>query len=107
MRGADYEQPMTRTLVVAAIALSALLGSQCAVVHSIDAAIDCNGICDRYAACFDKSYDTSACASRCRKAASTENDYRLKADRCNACIGEKSCAGATFKCLPECVSVVP
>jgi hypothetical protein len=84
-----------------------LLASSCAVVQTIDAAIDCNGICDRYASCFDKGYDVSACAARCRKAASSEADYRHKADRCNACISARSCVQATFSCLTECVSVVP
>ena len=90
-----------------ALALTLLLGSQCAVVQTIDSAIDCNGICERYASCFDKTYDVSTCASRCRHSASTEPDFRRKADRCNACISERSCVAATFSCLTECVSVVP
>lgn len=85
----------------------ALFASQCAVVRTIDTAIDCNGICERYASCFNKEYDVSACAARCRKAASNEPDYRHKADTCNTCISERSCVSATFSCLTECVSVVP
>lgn len=83
------------------------LSSSCAVVQKIDSAIDCNGICDRYASCFDKKYDVSACASRCRDSASKEPDFRRKADMCNACISERSCVQATFACVTECVSVVP
>jgi len=43
-----------------------------AVVQKIDSVIDCNGICDRYQSCFDKDYDTSACAAKCRKAATRD-----------------------------------
>jgi hypothetical protein len=81
--------------------------SGCAVVQKIDTAIDCNGICDRYASCFDSSYDTSACASRCRKSASSDADFRRKADQCMACISERSCVKATVACVADCVSVVP
>lgn len=91
-------------LLLTALVLGA---SGCAVVQKIDSAIDCNGICDRYAACFDKKYDVSACASRCRATASAEPNYRRKADMCNACITERSCVGATFACVTECASVVP
>lgn len=83
------------------------LSSSCAVVQKIDSAIDCNGICDRYASCFDKKYDVGACATRCRASASNETDFRRKADICNACISERSCVEATFACVTECVSVVP
>ena len=81
--------------------------SGCAVVQKIDSVIDCNGICDRYQSCFDKDYDTSACAAKCRKAASEDADFRRKADMCMACISERSCVQATFACVSECVSVVP
>ncbi len=81
--------------------------TSCAVVQKIDSAIDCNGICDRYASCFNKAYDASACATRCRDNASKDKDFRRKADMCNACISERSCVEATFSCVSECVSVVP
>ena len=83
------------------------LSTSCAVVQKIDSAIDCGGICSRYASCFDSKYDTSACETRCRKAGSEDADYRRKADVCNACISERSCASAGFSCATECLSVVP
>jgi hypothetical protein len=49
----------------------------------------------------------SACAERCRDSASKDDDFRRKADTCNACITERSCVAATFACVGECVSVVP
>lgn len=81
--------------------------SSCAVVQRIDSAIDCNGICSKYASCFDSKYDTDACADRCRKSASSETDFRRRADMCNACISERSCVAASFACATECVAVVP
>lgn len=84
-----------------------VVSTGCAVVQKVDTALDCNGICERYASCFSKEHDTSACASRCRANASKSPDFRRKADMCNACITERSCAEATFSCLTECVSVVP
>jgi hypothetical protein len=92
--------------VIRALTLALLLGG-CAVVQKVDTAIDCHGICNRYATCFDAKYDVSACELRCRDASSAESEFRRKADLCNACIGERSCASATFACVVECVSVVP
>jgi len=99
--------PSFRSVVVLLSGLVLGGASGCAVAQRIDSAIDCNGICERYAACIDKQYDVSACASRCRAAASRETDYRRKADMCNACITERSCVSATFSCATECASVVP
>jgi hypothetical protein len=79
----------------------------CALTQRIDSAIDCNGICNRYASCFDKGYDVSACASRCRASAAKQDDFRRKADTCNDCISERSCVAATFACASDCVGVVP
>ena len=81
--------------------------SSCAVVQTIDTAIDCRGICNRYATCFDTGYDIDGCETRCRRKAGEDRDFRHKADHCNDCISEKSCASATFSCLLECASVVP
>lgn len=89
------------------LVLVLMLSSGCAVVQRVESAIDCNGICSRYATCFDKSYDTDACAGRCRDSARADTDFRRKADICNACITERSCVEATFACATQCVSVVP
>ena len=90
-----------------ALLLAMMLSSGCAVVQRIDTAIDCNGICARYASCFDSKYDTNACEDRCRASARADTEFRRKADACNACISERSCVAATFACVAECVSVVP
>ena len=88
-------------------ALILMISSGCAVVQRVDTAIDCHGICARYASCFNKTYDTDACEDRCRASARADVAFRRKADVCNACITERSCVEATFACVTECVSVVP
>ena len=89
----------------AALLLLALSG--CAVVQTVESAIDCRSICNRYSSCFNTAYDVDGCESRCRRAAGEDRDYRRKADHCNECISDRSCASATFSCLVECASVVP
>lgn len=95
-----------RLLWLSVVALLVTVTGSCAVAQTVDAAIDCHGICERYASCFDSTYDVSACASRCRSA-SGRPDFRRRADMCNACISQRSCVAATFACATECVSVVP
>jgi hypothetical protein len=84
-----------------------LLLCSCAVVQTIDTALDCRAICNRYQSCFDSAYDVDGCESRCRGHASDDREYRKKADDCDHCIANKSCAKASFSCLQECVGVVP
>jgi len=74
---------------------------------SIDNAIDCNSVCGRYRDCYNADYDVSACATRCREAASKDVNYQSKADQCDACIGAKSCIAATFQCAIDCGTIVP
>ena len=95
---------MIRILVITAAVAAALLSQHCG---GIDNAIDCNAICARYQACFAKDYDVGACATRCRTASAKDTDSRRKADVCNACIDERSCASATFNCAIPCTSIVP
>ena len=74
---------------------------------AVEQAIDCNKICNRYKSCFDGDYNVDQCETNCRDRSKTDSDYRRKADTCNACITDQSCAGATFSCAKECSSVVP
>ncbi len=75
--------------------------------NAIDRAYDCNEICDKYRDCADANYDSSACASRCRDNASDDEAFEDKADACQSCIDDRSCAGAAFGCGTECVGIVP
>ena len=81
---------------------TALLG--CGAVEN---AIDCDGICNRYKTCYDLNYDVGACASRCRDNANADKDFMRKTDACNDCVGDKSCASATFNCAVQCGGIVP
>ncbi|MEO5769129.1 MAG: hypothetical protein ABIS92_12330 [Polyangia bacterium] len=71
-----------------------------------DAAFDCHSVCSRYKDCIDKNYDVSQCTDRCRDKAADDKSYRDKADQCESCIDDKSCASATFTC-PVCGGIVP
>lgn len=93
----------TKRGVLASLLLSGLMLG----CGSVDAAMDCHGICDRYASCYDSTYDVSACESRCRSSSSDDTDYRRSADTCNACLKERACVSATFSCGTECSTVVP
>ncbi len=94
-------------LKLLAVVSAALMLGGCAVTQKVDSAIDCGAICNRYSSCFDKDYDVSACAKRCRDSASEDRDFRRKADVCNACIADRACGSATFSCGTQCASVVP
>ena len=89
----------------ASVALTAAVAF--AGCNPIDAAVDCHSICSRYRSCFDASYDVDACESRCRSKSTTDRDYRMRADGCDACMDDKACVTATFSCGAQCSSVVP
>ncbi len=72
---------------------------------SVDEAYDCNQICNKYKDCFDANYDASECASDCR-ASADDDSYAAKAEDCESCIDDRSCAG-TFACAGECAGIVP
>ncbi|MGE0869756.1 MAG: hypothetical protein AB7P03_14420 [Kofleriaceae bacterium] len=74
---------------------------------TVDRAYDCNQICTKYKECADAAYDDAACAERCRDNAAESEDFEDKADACQACIDDRSCAGAVFSCGAECVGIVP
>ncbi len=93
---------------VIAVAVGLALGfAGCVAVQRVNSAIDCSGICHRYASCFSTAYDVSGCADRCRDHAATDDTFRVKAEKCNTCITDRACASAVFACVSECVSVVP
>jgi hypothetical protein len=72
-----------------------------------DKLFDCQSVCGRYRSCFDDHYDVGACRSRCKDNADKDVDYQRKADDCQACIDDRSCASATFNCLLPCAGIVP
>jgi hypothetical protein len=74
---------------------------------TVDAAFDCQSVCERYRDCFDKDYDVGACRSSCRTESANDSTVRSKADACEACIDDMSCSGAVFNCGQTCGAIVP
>ena len=70
-------------------------------------AYDCAHICNRYKECFDSNYDVDACSSKCRDNADKDTNYSNKAEDCQNCEDDASCAGAAFGCAGNCVGIVP
>jgi hypothetical protein len=99
---------MKRALVAATLtilgALSLVSSISC---DRIDAAFDCQAVCERYRDCYNSSYDVGGCESRCRSNAANDPNAQQEADACDACIGDKSCASATFNCGTTCGTIVP
>ncbi len=93
---------MFKLLIRASLMMTVLL-----TAGAIDAAFDCDTICNRYKDCFDGDYDVSGCATRCRNSAEGDTEYYQQVDRCEACISDEACTSATFSCFSECSSVVP
>ena len=98
---------MTHARMLALAGLLAIAGSCYFGCSAATNAIDCNGICDRYQSCFDSSYDTTSCESRCRSNSDTNSNYMDMSQACSDCITDKSCASATFTCGSECAGIVP
>jgi hypothetical protein len=86
------------------LGLACIFSFGCSQVQN---AYDCDHICNRYSQCFDSSYDINACESRCKDTANDNETYASKAESCQSCEDDKSCAGATFSCIDECAGIVP
>lgn len=93
--------------ISACFAFSTIVAFGCAATDAIDNKIDCSGICNRYKDCFDSKYDVDTCKSRCESSAKNDDKFEAKVDVCSACIDDKSCTSATFKCGSECSAIVP
>jgi hypothetical protein len=89
------------------IPVALVLAFACDAADEIEAEIDCQSICDRYAECFDDDYDVTACQDRCEDNIDSGEIEQNDVDECSDCIEDRSCTGATFACATECLSVVP
>jgi hypothetical protein len=89
------------------IPLGLFLALGCDAADEIEAEIDCQSVCDRYAECLDSDYDVSACQSSCEDSVDTGDLSQSDLDDCENCIEDRSCANATFACATECVGIVP
>jgi hypothetical protein len=95
------------TATMRAMSWTAALGLALLACQPFNAAVDCANICSRYKDCFNSSYDSDGCASRCRSNAASDDNYYRSVDTCNACITDRACASATFNCASSCLNVVP
>jgi hypothetical protein len=86
------------------LAVTGLMVTNCG---EADRLFDCQSVCSRYETCFDSSYDVSSCRNRCADKAEADKEFERKADACEACIDDRSCSDATFKCATQCASIVP
>ncbi|MCA9601954.1 MAG: hypothetical protein R3A78_12065 [Polyangiales bacterium] len=99
---------MERNRVIASLFVAASLAFGVAgCADEIDAAIDCNDICSKYAECFDSDYDEEACFDRCDDKANDNEDFDHKVDVCSACIDGQSCVESGFMCAADCAGIVP
>ncbi len=88
--------------VVAVAGLFVTFGCEGTLAENIDEASDCRSVCNRYADCFDSSYDVDSCIDRCTSGSDDGN----VADACEACVDDASCS-ESFGCAVECAGVVP
>jgi len=93
--------------LVAMLSLTAALWATTPGCGAVDRIYDCNQICNKYEECVNANYDVGACKTRCEDSAASNEAYEDKADDCQACIDDRSCAGAVFGCGAECVGIVP
>jgi len=85
----------------------AVVGCSSDAANAITNPIDCHHVCQRYADCYNSSYDVDGCASKCADKANDSNNNQDHLDACNGCIGDKSCLNATFSCASDCSGIVP
>lgn len=80
-----------------------LTGVACSAADPITNKWDCRDVCQRYADCFDSSYDVDACKDRCESDASNSDDKQNKLDDCHDCIGDHdSCVDDISHCSSSC-----
>lgn len=88
------------------LGLCALLAGGVMSCGEADKLFDCQSVCDKYKTCFDKDYNVGMCRSQCKAKADADKEYQKKADVCEACIDDRSCASATFSCATQCAGIV-
>lgn len=90
-----------------AIPFAFLLAASCDLSDEVESEVDCYGICQRYADCFDEDYDVSACQDRCEDGVDRGDLTMEEVDECYECIDDRSCAEGTLSCTTECLDIVP
>lgn len=95
----------TLICILAAVAATTACGDD--IVEEITNTVDCEDVCSRYADCFDKDYDVSACIDRCEDKADADENQETRLERCDDCMDDKSCTSTAFACTTECLGLVP
>ena len=98
---------MLKLGLLSMVTLTVALAATTPGCGAADRAYDCNQICNKYKDCVNANYDVDACTTRCRDNAANSESYEDQADECQACVDDRSCAGAVFGCGGECVGIVP
>jgi hypothetical protein len=96
-----------RSLLLGTVALCGIGFFGIASCDSVDAAFDCQKVCQRYHDCFDQDYNVDKCRSDCRADSANDSTVRSKADACESCIDDMSCTSAVFNCTQDCGAIVP
>jgi hypothetical protein len=94
---------MTKISKAILISLTSLLVGACG---EAERTYDCVKICDKYAKCYDDELDKTDCVDSCEANGDLDADFAAKADDCEACIDDSSCAEASLDCSDECTTVI-
>jgi hypothetical protein len=95
---------LAASLMAGIVTMATTLANGCGTADEI---FDCQSVCNRYHDCYNADYDVDACRQRCRTASENNPKVREDADKCEACIDDKSCLTAPFSCGDSCSTIVP
>jgi hypothetical protein len=66
----------------------------------------CGDACQRYATCYDASFDVASCTSRCEAAVADSSVSVETTSDCLSCIGDAACGSGSFTCAVTCAAVI-
>jgi len=96
-----------KSLIIVGIVLCLAAPFGCSSVEDVTNSVDCHGVCQRYADCFNSDHDVDGCSDKCQNSADTDEARQRKLRTCDACIDDRSCTEATFSCAGDCAGIVP
>ncbi|MBS1153231.1 MAG: hypothetical protein H6Q89_4929 [Myxococcaceae bacterium] len=97
-----------KTICAAALALGlASCTTTKKIATDFDTDLECKGVCDRYATCYDPQFTVSACRENCNAKAKNDGAFRRSTDACNECMTGLACVEVTAACGNDCRGVVP
>jgi hypothetical protein len=66
----------------------------------------CNDACERYAVCFNTSFDVNTCQNNCEAALANTSISLQTTQDCVDCIGTNLCSSATYDCAAVCGGII-